>query len=69
MIYTEIPATEIRKGDIIDLVHEVVSVRHDNRFGDNRIVVRTRVLNGRGSFVAMSKRVLFSYETVMRADA
>jgi hypothetical protein len=69
MIYTEIPATDIRKGDIIDLVHEVASVRRDNRFGDNRIVVRTRVFNGCGSFVAASKRVLFSYETVMRTDA
>ncbi|WNM72778.1 hypothetical protein SEA_BOMBITAS_224 [Mycobacterium phage Bombitas] len=65
MGFEEIKAAEIRKGDIIDLVHEVVSVRRNNNFG--YLIVKTHVIDGRAQRVASGKRVLYPDETVMRA--
>ena len=64
MAFEEIKATDIRKGDIIDLVHEVVSVRRNGNFG--WLVVKTNVIDGHAQRIAGSKKVLYPYETVMR---
>jgi hypothetical protein len=63
----EIKASEIRKGDVINLIHEVISVRPHKDMG--YLVVKTVTFDRYGHATAKGRLLLYPDETVMRSTA
>lgn len=67
---TEIKAGELKKGDMFDLVYEVISVRRSSKTGTPMVNVKCNVIDRRyGSVkVANDTKSFFEWETVLRED-